>query len=209
MNINSKYNNEEILKNINDKQLKKWAEFLDSKGILLLEVKDKGILSDKIIKFLSTKSNIVTLSFLSNSKFVKFSMKEFIEVYIYLNEKNMEDAINEKYDGIVIGGYFKYIDISYDNYIRVFNILLNYTNNYSLDSVAFINNNLVVTLYKFQSNILNIKNREYLYLIFDENYENHTETTEKPKPKNCYAIINHGIIGTIDNIEMKNIKGDK
>ena len=80
MNINSKYSNEEILKSITNENLKRWAEFLDSKGAILLQVKEtKGLYTSKQIKILSTKHNIITIDFdgglYYKSKFVKIVEK--------------------------------------------------------------------------------------------------------------------------------------
>ena len=190
MNINSKYSNEEILKSITNENLKRWAEFLDSRGAILLQVKEtEGLYTSKQIKILSTKHNIITIDFdgglYYKSKFVKIYIDDFTDriqnqVYIYLNEENIELIINEKFDGINLGKYFEKIDITYDNYVKVSNIMIEkYSDNYNLLDIETKGYKLIVTLYKIQSNI-NYKEREYLYLIFDKDY-NFTESTEKPK----------------------------
>lgn len=196
MNINNKYSNEEILKDIKDEHTKKWAEFLDSKGIIILEIKiEQGFFSpnETLIKFLSTKNNIVSLSVIPTSKnrFAKVNIKEYIELYIYLDENSIENIINEKYDGIIIGKYFKDIDISYDNYVKVSNILINnYSDMYNLLEIEVINNKLVVSIYKVESNMKPSENRKYLYLVFNEEYNDYIETTEKPKHSNTLKCIN-------------------
>ena len=108
----------------------------------------------------------------------------------------------KKFDGINLGKYFEKIDITYDNYVKVSNIMIEkYSDNYNLLDIETKGYKLIVTLYKIQSNI-NYKEREYLYLIFDKDY-NFTESTEKPKydgPIICTninsAILNNNYITT-------------
>lgn len=170
------YSNKEIFeKDIKNDQIKKILEFLDSKGVIILEVeKDK-------IKFLSTDKNIYTILVENNSSFLCIGFDNtYNPLYIYNDEKSLELLINGRYDSITIGRLCNTSNIkfkSYEDYCKL-NKILSFDKYllYNIQNMRNYNTYIIIKLYKIKNMLHQNDNDEYKYLVFsNDNFDDYEE----------------------------------
>lgn len=187
------YSNKDIIDNISDNnvELKKWAKYLDSKGAIIIKT-GKEFLGGSYLDFVSTKHNIVSLNFQPNKSFCNVEINDEFKVCIYLNEESIDDVIDERYDGINLGTYFRkeHIDISYENYCKINEKIKEFVSQYphNVSSIGENGNNIYVKLTELKSNIF-LENIKYTYLIFDSTFDNYEQVDELPEEKQKFSVV--------------------
>ena len=201
------YSNKDIFeKEIENDQIKKILEFLDSKGVIILKIK-----KDKI-KFLATDKNIYTILVENNSSFLCIVFDNtYNPLYIYNDEKSLELLINGRYDSITIRRLCNTSNIkfkSYEDYCKLNKILSSdkYLL-YNIQSMKNYNTYIIIKLYKIKNMLHQNDNDEYKYLVFDnDNFDDYEEYDNELPEK--YSKSDFIVATNIDTIFTMKGKGE-